>query len=76
MCNRVLRFHKSAQNGAAILLYLERVRPDWDPASPALYVAQDEKLIGLLPDAAPHCGPLPGRTSTMLWWSVMTVKAS
>jgi hypothetical protein len=36
MCNRALRFRfrESAQNSEAILLYLERVRPDWEPASP------------------------------------------
>jgi hypothetical protein len=33
-CNRVLRFRESTQNSGAILLYLERVRPDWEPASP------------------------------------------
>jgi hypothetical protein len=34
MYNRALRFRESAQNGGAILLYLERVRPDWEPTSP------------------------------------------
>jgi hypothetical protein len=63
MCNRAFRFRESAQNGAAILLYLERARPDWEPASPTLYVAWVEKLIGTMPDAAPHCGPRPDGTS-------------
>jgi hypothetical protein len=34
MCNRALRFRESSQNGGAILLCLERARPDWEPASP------------------------------------------
>ncbi len=34
MNNRALRFWKTTQNGAAILLYLERARPDCEPASP------------------------------------------
>jgi hypothetical protein len=60
MCNRALRFWESAQNGVAILLYLERVRPDWEPASPVFYAALEGKLIGMLPDAAPHCESRPG----------------
>ncbi len=58
MCYRSLRFRKFAQNGAEI--YLERVRnrPDWKPTSPPLlYMARDQKLIGMLPDTTPHCGP-------------------
>jgi hypothetical protein len=34
MCNTALQFQESTQNGGAILLYLERARPDWEPASP------------------------------------------
>jgi hypothetical protein len=40
----------------------------------ALYAARDQKFIGMLTDATPHCGPVPGRTSLVLGWSVMTVK--
>ncbi len=57
MCNRALRFWEFAQNGAAILLYLERVRPDWESPPSTLYTSQDEKLIGMLPSATPHCRP-------------------
>jgi hypothetical protein len=71
MCNRALRFQEFAQNGAAILLYLNRVWPDWEPA---LYLARDKKLIGMLPGAAPHCGPQPGGSSPALGWSVITIK--
>jgi hypothetical protein len=35
MCNRALQFWESAQNGAAILFYIERARPDCEPASPS-----------------------------------------
>ncbi len=41
---------------------------------PAIYAARDENLIGMLTEAAPHCGPRPGRTSPTLGWSVITVK--
>ncbi len=75
MCNRALRFREFGQNGAAILLNLDRGRPDWKPASPpTLYAARDEKLTGMLPGAALHCRPEPGGTSPALGWSVKTVK--
>jgi hypothetical protein len=34
MCNRALQFREFGQNGTAILLYLDRAGPDWEPAYP------------------------------------------
>jgi hypothetical protein len=37
-------------------------------------MSREEKLIGMLPGAAPHCRPRPGGTSPALRWSVITAK--
>ncbi len=77
MCNRALWFWESAQNSAAILLYLERVRnwPNWEPASPrTLHGPGPEIDWNVLLTPHPHCGLWPRGTSPMLGWSVMTVK--
>jgi hypothetical protein len=39
-----------------------------------IFAARDQKLIGMLTGAAPHCGPRPGKTSPTLGWSAITVK--
>jgi hypothetical protein len=74
MCNRALQFRKSAKNGGAICCTLKEQGPTGNPPTPALYTAQDEKLIGMLPGAAPHCRPRPSGTSPLLGWSVIPVK--
>ncbi len=74
MCNRALRFWQFGQNGAAILLYLDRARPDWESASPLTLCGPGREIDRNVPGAARHCGPWPGRTSPALWWSVLTVK--
>jgi hypothetical protein len=80
VCHRELRFRKSAQNGAAPAIHTvrkrERAGPTENPPPPALYAARDQKLIGMLTGAAPHCGPRPSGTSPAISWSVYTVKLS
>jgi hypothetical protein len=73
MCNKALWFRESAQNSAAILLYLERARnrPDWEPASSRTLRSPGREMLS---DATPHCGPRLSRTSPAVGWSVMTVK--
>jgi hypothetical protein len=43
---------------------------------PALFVARDRKLIGIMTGATADCGPHPGETSPALGWSVIAVKQS
>ncbi len=74
MCNRELRFWEFGQNGAAILLYLDRARPDCESASPRTLRSPEQEIDRNVPGAARHCGPRPGRTSPALRWSVLTVK--
>jgi hypothetical protein len=51
----------------------KRVGPTENPPPPALYVAQDQNLIGMLTGATPHYGPWPGGMSPLLRWSVIAV---
>jgi hypothetical protein len=74
MCNRALQFREFGQNGAAILLYLVRARPDCESASPRTLRSPGREIDRNVPGAARHCGPQPGRTSPALRWSVLTVK--
>jgi hypothetical protein len=73
-CNRALRFQEFGQNGAEILLYLDRARPDRESASPRILRGPGREIDRNVPGAALHCGPRPGRTSPALGWSVLTVK--
>jgi hypothetical protein len=42
---------------------------------PALYVVREQKMVGMLTDATPHCIPRPsGGASPALGWSVIAVK--
>jgi hypothetical protein len=43
---------------------------------PALNMARDQKLIGIMTGATPDCGPHPSETSPALGWSVIAVKQS
>ncbi len=69
---------ESAQKGAApaicTLRKRERAGPTENPSPPSLYMACNQKLIGMSTGTAPDCGPWPGGTSPALRWSVFTVK--
>jgi hypothetical protein len=73
--NRALRFWKSAQNSAATLPHLERVRDraDWEPASPRTLHSSRPKTDWNI-DRRTVLGPRPGGTSPELGWSVIAVK--
>ncbi len=44
MCNKALQFREFGQNGAAILLYLDRARPVWKPTSPRTLCGQGREI--------------------------------
>ncbi len=74
MRNRALRFWEFGQNCAALLLYLDRATPDWEPASPYTLCGPGQEIYRNVPSAALHCGPRPDWTSPALRCSVVAVK--
>ncbi len=66
--DRVFCFQELDQIGAVPAVQLERAR-EWanrEPATPAPYMAQDQKVIGILTGAVPESKPQPSRTSPAL----------
>ncbi len=76
MCNRALWFWESAQNSAAIILYLEWARnwPNWEPASPNTLHSPGPEIDWNVDWCRTALRTTARGTSSPLRWSVMTVK--